>query len=53
MKTQIVEINKTVQDMKVEREAIKKTQTEGNMELKNVGTRPGSSEQASPTEYKR
>ena len=31
------EINKTVQDLKIEIEAIKKTQTEGILEMENLG----------------
>lgn len=33
------EISKTVQDLKVEIEAIKKTQTEGILEMENLGKR--------------
>lgn len=32
------EVNKRVQDLKVEIESIKKTQTERNVEMKNLGT---------------
>lgn len=35
---------KTAQDMKVEPELIKKTQTEGKMEINNLETRTGTSE---------
>jgi hypothetical protein len=31
-------MNKTVQDPKVEIESTKKTQTEGNLEMENLGT---------------
>ena len=34
---QVKEINKTVQDLKVEIEAIKKTQTEGILVMENLG----------------
>jgi hypothetical protein len=34
----VKEINKTVQDLKVEIEAIEKTQTEGILEVENLGT---------------
>jgi predicted nucleotide-binding protein (sugar kinase/HSP70/actin superfamily) len=44
------EMNKTVQDLKVEIESIKKTQREGNVEINNLGT---PQRQASPTEYKK
>lgn len=30
-------MNKNVQDLKVETEAIKKTQTKGNLEMENLG----------------
>jgi hypothetical protein len=33
------EMNKTVQDLKMEIEAIKKTQTEGTLETENIGKR--------------
>ena len=36
---QVKEINKTVQDLKMEIEAIKKTQTEGILEMENLGKR--------------
>ena len=35
------EINKTVQDLKVEIEAIKKTETEGTLEMEKLGKRAG------------
>jgi len=38
------EITKTMQDMKMEIESTKKTQTEGNLEMKNLGTWTGTSE---------
>lgn len=34
-------MNKTVQDLKMEIEAIKKTQTEGVLEMGNLGKRTG------------
>ena len=37
-------MNKTVEDLKVEIESLKKTQTEGNVEKKNLETRTGASE---------
>ena len=37
-------MNKTVQDIKVEVESIKKTQTEGNPEVKILRTQIGTSE---------
>jgi hypothetical protein len=45
-------MNKIVQDLKVEIESIKKTQTKGYWDMKNLETATGISE-ASPTEYKR
>ena len=38
MKTQTVGMNKTIEVLKVEIESIKKTQTEGSLEMKNLGT---------------
>ena len=35
------EMKKTIQDLKVEIESIKKTQTEGNLEMKNLETQMG------------
>jgi hypothetical protein len=49
---QVMEINKTVQDLKMEAEAIKKTQTEGILEMEDLGKRTGTAN-ASPREYKR
>ena len=37
-------MNKTVEDLKVEVESLKKTQTEENVEKKNLETRTGASE---------
>lgn len=37
-------MNKTVQDLDMEIESIKKMQIEGNIEMKNLGTRKGTSE---------
>ena len=37
-------MNKTVQDLKMEMEAIKKTQTEGILEIENVGQRTGTTD---------
>jgi len=34
-------MNKTVQDLKMKTEAIKKTQREGNLEMENQGKRTG------------
>jgi predicted nucleic acid-binding Zn-ribbon protein len=39
---QVKDMNKSVQDMKVEIEAIKKTQAEGNLEMENLRKRTGS-----------
>lgn len=38
------EMNKTVQEVKVEKEAIEKTQTEELMEIQNLGKRTGTTE---------
>jgi hypothetical protein len=38
---QVKELNKVVQDLKVEVETIKKTQMEANLEMENVGKRSG------------
>ena len=35
---------KTIQDLEVEIESIKKTQTEGNLKVKNLGNQTGTSE---------
>jgi hypothetical protein len=36
----VKELNKVVQDLRVEVETIKKTQIEANMEMENLGKRP-------------
>lgn len=46
-------MNKTVQDLKVEIELIKKTKTEGNLEMKFQELYQEPQRQASPTEYER
>ena len=38
---QVTELNKVIQDLKVEAETIKKTQMEGNLEMENLGKRSG------------
>jgi len=43
-KTQCKEMNKTIQDLKMERELINKTQTVGILEMKNLGTGTASTE---------
>ena len=45
-------MNTTVQDLKMEIEAVKKTQTEGILEIGSLGNRTGTTE-ASPIEYKK
>ena len=50
---QLVEINKTIQDLKMEIEAIKKTQTEEFWKWKIQVNKQELQMQASPTEYKR
>jgi hypothetical protein len=47
------EMNKTVQDLKVEIEAIKKTQTEEILEMENLGTRTGTTENLRHQRYNR
>jgi hypothetical protein len=47
---QVKEMNKMAQDLKMEIEAIKKTQMETILEFENLGKRTGT---ISPTEYKR
>ena len=41
---QVKEMNKTVQDLKMEIEAIKKTQTEEILEMENLGKRTGTTD---------
>jgi hypothetical protein len=50
---QVKELNKTVQDLKLELETIKKTQMETNLEVGNLGKRSEITDVVSPTEYKR
>ena len=40
----VTEINNIVQDLEVEREAIKKTQTEEILEMENLGMRTGTTD---------
>ena len=47
------ELNKTIQDLKIEIETIKKSQRETNLKIENLGKRTGTIEPASPREYKR
>ena len=46
-------MNKTVQELKMKIEAIKKTQTKGILEMENLIRVQELQMQASPTEYKR
>ena len=48
MSKQWKERNKTVQDLKVEIDSIKKTQIEGNLKMKNLGTQVENSEVSLP-----
>jgi hypothetical protein len=48
----VTKINKTVQDMKVEIEAIKKTRIEGILEMENLGKRTQTID-VSQTKYNR
>ena len=41
-------MKKRVQDLKVERESIKKTQTEGNLKIEKLGPFTGTSEASLP-----
>ena len=50
---QLKEMNKTIQDLKVEIETIKKSQKETTVKIENIGKKSGAMMQASPTEYKR
>ena len=47
---QMNEVNKTVQDLKIEIETIKETQTEGILEMENLGKRTGTTDTAPLTE---
>jgi hypothetical protein len=47
-----MELNKTIQDLKIETETIKKTQRETTLEIEILGTKSGAID-ASATEYKR
>jgi hypothetical protein len=46
-------MNKMVQDLKMEIEAIKKTQTEGILEMENLEKRTGTTDTSITTRYKR
>ena len=46
-------INKTGQDLKVEREAIKKTQSEEILKMENLGKRARTGDASIPKEYNR
>lgn len=41
-------MKKRVQDLKVERESLKKTQTKGNLKIEKLGTSTGTSEASLP-----
>ena len=47
------ELNKTIKDLKMEIQTIKKTQRETTLEIENLEKRSGVKIQASLTEYKR
>jgi prefoldin subunit 5 len=49
----VKEMNKSIQDLKMEIETIKKSQRETTLELENLGKRSGVIDVASPPEYKR
>lgn len=46
------EINKTLQDLKIEIKDIKKTQIEATMEMENLGKRGGITYKTSLTKYR-
>ena len=46
-------MNKTIQDLKMEIETIKKTQRETTLEKETLGTKSGNIDTASATEHKR
>jgi hypothetical protein len=49
-----MELNKTIQDLKLEVETMKKTQRETTLEIETLGKKSGSIDmRASATEYKR
>ena len=51
---QVMELNKTIQDLKREVETIKKTQNETTLEIETLGKKSGTIDvRASATEYKR
>ena len=49
----VKEMNKTVQDLNMEIEVIKKTQLEATLKMENLGKEQELETEASPTEYKR
>ena len=50
---QVKELNKTIQDLKMEIETIRKSQREATLNTETQERDPESQMQASPTEYKR
>jgi hypothetical protein len=46
----VKELNKIIQELKIEREKAQKSEMETTLEIENLGKNSG---QASPTEYKR
>jgi hypothetical protein len=49
----VKELNKVIQDLKVEVETIKKTQMEAKLEMENLGKMSRITVVSTPTEYKR
>jgi len=47
------ELNKMIQELKIEIETIKKTQSDATLEMDYLGKRSWATDEASPTEYKR
>jgi hypothetical protein len=49
----VKELNKTIQDLKMEIESIKKSQRETTLGIENIGKRSGFIDTSIPKEYKR
>ena len=50
---QVKEMNKTIQDLKMRIETIKKSKRETTLEMENLGKKSGVIDATEPTEYKR
>ena len=53
MTKKVMELNKTIQDLKREVDTIKKTQSEATLEIETIGKKSGTIDGSSATEYKR